>query len=178
MPRRSLHVAFGTGKHAIYFDEELCEREGVKPVNHGEFETAARLLREVAAKSDIGAVQRNPVYAIQRCRRGGKTFMLYAVAKLLEAKIEKGLPVEIGNQNTQLDKQTRVIVISMNNDTKWSPEHENPFTAILARIAYSIELSLGEMNDFHYFLNRFRDFNDVYEWILTEEPMLYYSSTS
>ena len=48
---------------------------------------------------------------------------------------------------------------------KRSPDHENPFTAILARIAYSIELALGEMRNFPNFLNRYRDFDDVYEWI-------------
>jgi hypothetical protein len=36
---------------------------------------------------------------------------------------------------------------------------------VVARIAYSIELALGETRIFPHFLKRCRDFDDVYEWI-------------
>lgn len=165
MPRSDL--AFPTGKHAAFFDKELCGGGVITPVNHGEFESAARLVSEVAAKSDTGSAQRNPVYVVQSCPRGGKTFLLNAVAKLLEAIVEEGPSVDAGNNhNTQLDKQTRVIIVSLNhNDTQWQPHHETALTAILARIAYSIEVNRGETSSFPEFLNRYRDFYDVYRWL-------------
>jgi hypothetical protein len=95
--------------HAYVFAEEICKPEGVNPVNHGEFEDAAQKIIAAAATEDGGRVQRCPIYVVQRCRRGGKTFMLHAVAKNEEHFIRlDGGPIQ----------KTHIILISMNSITK------------------------------------------------------------
>ena len=142
--------------HKYIFDEEICQAELVNPVNHGEFQNAKSRIVEAAAKSDKGRVHRCAIFAFQRCRRGGKTFMLHAVAKLLEEEARK--------EGTELDKETHVILISLNSDTKFRSE-EDPYTAILSRIAYAWEIILGEESDFRHFRKRCRDFGVVDEWL-------------
>ena len=56
----------------------------VNAVNHGEFERAVDSLLEQAATTVDQGENRAAALAIQRCRRGGKTFMLHAVASMLQ----------------------------------------------------------------------------------------------
>ena len=146
--------------------KEVCDKEKVNPVNHGEFERATRQIVETATREDGGFIDRCPMYAIQRCRRGGKTFMLHAVAKLLHEEIQKNYDngAQANEHTRTLDKNTHVILISLNSDTKWKTK-EDPYTAILSRIAYSWELTLAETKSFHRFREGYRDFGVVDEWL-------------
>ena len=51
----------------------LCTN--VKPVNHGEFEATVDALIEEVARDESESFSRASLVAIQRCRRGGKTFI-------------------------------------------------------------------------------------------------------
>lgn len=115
---------FPKADHVHQF-EEICKECNVNAVNHGEFEEAANQLFDISEKAD--GVVRCPVLAIQRCRRGGKTFMLHAVASILSKR----------HCATH-----HVILISLNSDTRFMAE-ESTYTAILSRIAYGWERILG-----------------------------------
>lgn len=95
--------------------DRLCEVTGVNPVNHGEFEDAAQQLIDIAGRQDTA--EKCPVLAVQRCRRGGKTFMLQAVASLL----------------SKLEPQKHILLISLSNNTKIQ-SNEKAQEAILSRI--------------------------------------------
>ena len=91
--------------------QRLCTK--VNPVNHGEFEDTVNALVEEASIDESVATRRARPVAIDRCRRGGKTFMLHAVAKMLSDLRGSRLPTE-----------THVIFISLNGVTPYSGEFE------------------------------------------------------
>jgi len=127
-------------------------REGqVNAVNHGEFEHAATQLILEASVVDVGR-KRAKALAIQRCRRGGKTFMLHGVASKLS-----------GDQSSV--SGTRVIFISMNSITGYT-NGENAYTAILSRVAW--ELSGREPKSFLIFRQNYNDYGAVDLWLTSQ----------
>jgi hypothetical protein len=128
----------------------------VNPVNHGEFEAAADKVIENAGYGDSKTPERPSAFAMQRCRRGGKTFMLHAVASRL---------------TTRVDNETHVIFITMNDTTMYDSE-ENALQAILGRTAY--EYSGAELADEHFddFRERFTDFGAVRKWVKKNKIIL------
>ena len=93
--------------HVSIFEQECASGEyAVHPVNHGEFEAAVDSVLDVANKEDVGSLVRCHSLAIQRCRRGGKTFMLAAVAAQLS-----------GRFNNETAETTHIVSISFNSNT-------------------------------------------------------------
>ena len=87
---------------------------GVTAVNHGEFEAAVQQLRQQAGREDDSCA------VIQRGRRGGKTFMLHAVAAQLAAQ--------------PLPQQTHIVFLSLSSgSTQYDPTSEDAFTALASR---------------------------------------------
>ena len=143
----------------VYEFEEICKEGNVNAVNHGEFEDAADQIFAIAERVDRGgtiAVERCPVLAIQRCRRGGKTFMLHAVASLLSKRHEQ---------------TNHVILISLNGETRYMAG-ESPYTAILSRIAYNWERHLGFEGSFRQFRGRYTDFVAIDSWLYANKVLL------
>ena len=135
--------------------EELCVQTGVNPVNHGEFEDAASQLTSISNRGDTG-LYRCPVLAIQRSRRGGKTFMLHAVAGILR-------------ENDVEENIYKVLLISLNSDTKYDHRIEpDARRAILLRIAYCWECSKGFEKNFREFQCGYAsnfDFSPIQSWL-------------
>ena len=63
-PHRDLHQDFG------------LLVQNINTVNHGEFEVAVRMSMQHANNGDAYGENRPSALVLQRCRRGGKTFML------------------------------------------------------------------------------------------------------
>ncbi|CAB9515517.1 expressed unknown protein [Seminavis robusta] len=142
--------------HDLKF-EALCSASEVNPVNHGEFEKAAEELCSVAKKDDKGMVHRCEVMVLQRCRRGGKTFMLHAVADLVKKRVADLV------KNGEME-DTHVIHISLNSQTRYRA-NEDPRQAILSRIAYELDLCVGETRSFNKFHSSYKDFDAVSDWL-------------
>ena len=124
----------------------------VNAVNHGEFERAVDSLLEQAATVDQGE-NRAAALAIQRCRRGGKTFMLHAVASMLQ------------KDSRVTDSGMIVLFVSLNSLSAYNLD-EDAYTAILSRIAW--ELS-GREPRFRLFAQKYDDFGAVDEWLTNPE---------
>jgi len=123
----------------------------VNVVNHGEFEEAAKLVIRQSKNVYDQTPSRPTAIAIQRCRRGGKTFMLYAVATMLQ------------QMSKRREHNSHVILISFNGDTPFSPDTEkNAYHAILLRVAW--ELS-GQDDNFRMFERKYSDFGAADEWL-------------
>lgn len=140
------------GRKFVEEYDKLLEESDVNAVNHGEFENTVLELIAQAKIGDFGR-QRTKAIAIQRCRRGGKTFMLYAVAARLEQQLQSS--------------RTHVIFISLNSVTPLTPSSEDAYTAILSRIAW--ELSGREHKTFTQFKERYQDFGEVDGWLTAQE---------
>jgi hypothetical protein len=70
--------------------EEQCL---MNTVDNGEFElSCAKEVRKCLEMEDDISPNRPPALVLERCRRGGKTFMLCAVAKMLAESLEKQKP--------------------------------------------------------------------------------------
>lgn len=139
--------------------KRLCTK--VNPVNHGEFEdTVNALVQEASIDESVDTMRASPV-AIQRCRRGGKTFMLHAVAKMLSEL-----------RGTRLPNETHVIFISLNSVTPFSVDSEitGAYGAILSRIAW--ELTNRESNSFTQFRRKYHDFGAVDDWLFDKKVIL------
>lgn len=142
-----------TQDHRSNFDV-ICAAEQVRPVNHGEFETAVKYVLDAVGSQDKGARERVYSLAIQRCRRGGKTFMLSAVAAALSNKVQEG---------------THIISISL-NDTSPYMASENALDAILMRVAWA----LSGTQDFGVFLYQHekKNWKEVYKFIVNSNIIL------
>ena len=141
--------------HQSIFDAK-CDAEGVRPVNHGEFEAATDAVFKAVNSQDEGASNRVYSLAIQRCRRGGKTFMLSAVAAALS------------HSDELKEKGTNVISITF-NDTSPYMEGEDALDAILSRVA----CALSGSPDFGLFLYSHEDkWGEVYEFIVQSNIIL------
>ena len=130
--------------------------EEVNEVNHGQFEYAADLLLRNSKFSEEGSRQRPVAVAIQRCRRGGKTFMLHAVGALLQewARLK--------------EHSSQVILISLNGISPFDPENEDAYQAIMARVAW--KLSGGGGGSFRRFKELyFSDFDAADMWLTNAE---------
>lgn len=129
--------------------QRMLDFVNVNEVDHGEFERAADLVIAQSCRID-DAGQRPAAVAIQRCRRGGKTFMLHAVASLLceKAKLQ---------QHT-----SQVIFISMNSSTPYDPIREDPYQAITSRVAWEL---CGREGNFRHFKQKYTDCGVVDEWL-------------
>jgi hypothetical protein len=90
---------------------------------------------------------RAKLLAIQRCRRGGKTFMLHAVASMINNERGNRMPGQtvasmINNERgNRLPGETHVILISLNSRTPYSSDVEasegkGALFSILSRIAW------------------------------------------
>jgi hypothetical protein len=112
---------------------ELRNAGRVNAVNHGEFEMATTQLIQQAEIKDKGS-ERSSAIAIQRCRRGGKTFMLHAVLAQL-------------SKHAELQEDTRIVFISMNSTSQYTPTEEDAYTAILSRIAWELSDRKRSMAD-------------------------------
>jgi len=108
-PHRDLHRDFA------------CLVEDINAVNHGEFETAVDMAIKHADYGDRHGPERPAALVVQRCRRGGKTFMLHHVAAKLTQRV---------------DEKTHVIFLTMNTHSRHLVGKEDACQAILSRIAY------------------------------------------
>lgn len=128
--------------------------EDVNAVNHGEFETAVSAILEEAKVSDVGG--KPATLAIQRCRRGGKTFMLHALAARLQTKV---------------DNETFVIFVSLNNATPYAEFEQEADEVIFRRIAY--EFSGAEVEiEFEDFMKMYDNFTEVRSWMKNKKIIL------
>lgn len=141
--------------HQSIFDE-LCDVEKVRPVNHGEFETAVNAVLNAVNSQDKGANERIESLAIQRCRRGGKTFMLSAVAAALSS-------------SSKVPQGTHIVSITLNDTSPWR-ESEDALEAILTRVAYALTGS----PDFIFFLYEHsgEKWTQVYKFIVESNIIL------
>ncbi|CAB9518342.1 expressed unknown protein [Seminavis robusta] len=137
--------------------QRLCTN--VNPVNHGEFEGTVSAVIEEAARDESASSTRACPVAIQRCRRGGKTFMLHAVASILERCKGNRLPAE-----------TMIIFISLNSVTPYNVAQETAYDAILSRIAW--ELTNRNVKSFINFRGRHSDFGAVDDWLTDKKVIL------
>ena len=128
----------------------LLQTGQVNAVNHGEFEQAAAQLVHEASVIDSG-LKRAKALAIQRCRRGGKTFMLHGVASKL--------------QQTMSLETTRIIFISLNSITGYM-NGEDAYVALLSRVAW--EISGREPKSFLIFRRKYDDYGAVDLWLTSE----------
>jgi len=144
------------GRHRNHFDEFGQLLEYVNAVDHGEFDTAVQLAIEHANHSDKGPA-RPAALVLQRCRRGGKTFMLHAVAAKLTLKVDIN--------------QTHIIFITLNSDSRYLVGEEDAYQAILGRIAYEYTGSSWKM-DYDRFSGRFTDFGVVADWVRQNKVVL------
>jgi len=141
--------------------KKLCTL--VNAVNHGEFEgTVDTLIEQAAIDESSSDIRAKPV-AIQRCRRGGKTFMLHAVASMLAGKTGKGLPAD-----------THIIFISLNSTTPYSPDVEDKegtgaLFSIRSRIAW--ELS-NRQHSFVNFRDNYDGFGTMDDWLQDRRVVL------
>mmetsp|Transcript_24515 Transcript_24515/g.58165 ORF Transcript_24515/g.58165 Transcript_24515/m.58165 type:complete len:577 (+) Transcript_24515:284-2014(+) len=142
-PKRNLDAEFGF----------LVER--VNAINHGEFEKAVEMLLEEASRDDAHGEARCSTFALQRCRRGGKTFMLHNVASKLTQKI---------------DDETHVIFISLNSTSRYIAG-EDAYQAILGRIAweYTGNYFTTSYDDFS---EQHTDFREVNLWVRSNKVIL------
>lgn len=137
--------------------KRLCTH--VNPVNHGEFESTASALIEEAAIDESTSTNRARPLAIQRCRRGGKTFMLHAVASMLESYKGDQLPLE-----------TKIIFMSLSSITPYAFDQETAYDAILSRIAW--ELTNRHVKSFIRFRDSHSDFDAVDTWLEDKKVIL------
>lgn len=106
--------------------DSMLRKGQVNAVDHGDFEHAATQLIQEASVVDVMGRRRAKALAIQRCRRGGKTFMLHGAASKLSGEL----------QSSALSG-TRVIFISMSSITGYT-NGEDAYAAILSRVAWEI----------------------------------------
>ena len=127
------------------------------PVDPGELDKAVTMVLQEARKSKAGGGPRPSSLVLQHCRRGGKTFMLHAIASRLA-------------QMMYTQKQ-HVIFVSMNSTSKFLGKLEDAFQAILSRIAFEYTgRNLEE--SFDSFSEQFTDFDDVQKWVLQNNVIL------
>jgi hypothetical protein len=126
----------------------------MNPVDHGEFEVAMTQLLEEASIDETRPVrERAQVIAIQHCRRGGKTFMLHAVAAKLASHLSlSGNPI-------------RIIFISMNSNTGYLAR-EGAYQVILSRVTWEISGRGGSFLTFQYNYNHY---GAVGGWLMEPE---------
>jgi len=137
--------------------QRLCTN--VNPINHGEFEGTVSAVIEMAARDESESSTRACPVAIQRCRRGGKTFMLHAVASILERCKGNRLPAE-----------TMIIFISLNSVTPYNVAQETAYDAILSRIAW--ELTNRNVQSFIHFRRSHSDFGAFDNWLTDKKVIL------
>jgi len=136
--------------------------EDVNVVNHGEFEEAVEMAMEHAIDCDASGGSRPSPLVLQRCRRGGKTFMLHFLASRLEWVVRN-----------DAESQAHVIFITMNSDTRYSQEVEDAFQAILARTAYEYSGACFDRNtNFVTFRDQYSGFKAVELWVEQNDVIL------
>jgi hypothetical protein len=141
--------------HQSIFDI-ICDTEGVRPVNHGEFETTTNAVFQAVESKDMGASDRVYSLAIQRCRRGGKTFMLHAVAAAI-------------SQDKRKADGTIVVNISL-NDGMTFVHGEDAVDAILMRVAFALS-GRPNFGEFEYNHEGFT-WGQVYTFIVQSKIVL------
>ena len=137
--------------------------EYVNVVDHGEFEEAARRIITESENTEDATPSRPTAIAIQRCRRGGKTFMLHAVAALLQDMAKP--KSKWGQLHTSC-----VMLISLSGTTPFNPVTDtNAHQAILLRVAW--ELSGREGGTLRKFRRMYKenDFGAADEWLTNTE---------
>jgi hypothetical protein len=140
--------------------------EKVRAVNHGEFEEAVTMaMKHANDYYDARGGSRPSPLVLQRCRRGGKTFMLHSVAARLQQVVRN-----------DKDSKAHVIFISMNSDavdTRYDPEVEDALQAILVRIAYEYSGAWCDSNiNFVTFRRQYSGFQAVQRWVRQNHVIL------
>lgn len=149
----------GSYLDSLIADHQEMERNTlIEVVNNGEFERCTEKLMECFDNEDKSFPERTPALVLERCRRGGKTFMLSAVAKKLAEQLKK----------QSRSRPIYIVLISLNTDTNYKPG-ETAVGAILARIAYFLSDSQEE---FDVFRKAYSGFNSVKQWLEASDVIL------
>ena len=122
----------------------------IQTVDNGEFDACASLLLKHLDMSDEDDPSRTPALVLERCRRGGKTFMLKAVAKTLAQRL------------LEEDRRTFVVKISLNEVSPFEGESETAVNAIFSRIAHFI---CAPSEKFNIFRKQYSSFQSVEHWL-------------
>lgn len=130
---------------------KMEEATFIETVDNGEFAACTDLLLQCLDIQDDTHPIRTPALVLERCRRGGKTFMLSAVAKNL-AEIFKGKDEHVYN-----------VQISLNSSTPYQAS-ETALNAIYSRIAYF--MANNPRDRFPAFRKKYSDFCSVGKWLL------------
>lgn len=136
------------------FQEEfqgMLNQSNVNEVNHGEFEAAADVIAQQSRRVDDASRERPEAVAIQRCRRGGKTFMLKAVASLLQERAR-----------LQQRSSQAILIMSLNGSVPHEPSREDPHQANTSRAAWELT---GQSTNFHLFKRKHSNFGSLDEWL-------------
>ena len=134
---------------------EILAQQQVKTVDHGEFDMCAETVLKQAAASD--STGRPSPVVLERCRRGGKTFMLAAVADNISVKLP----------------EKYVLQITLNSETPYS-DTQPALDAILSRIAFQMYLkaNAGTSLSFYNFLRRYTSFDIITAWLERNDVIL------
>ena len=180
--------------------QRMLTKGKVSEVNHGEFENAVNELIQQSTYIDEVTPMRPAALAIQRCRRGGKTFMLHAVASLLTSRQGDTTTPEKkqsrdGEESsdeedaiTSLEKEkedatpspkkekvlkhnSKIVFISLNGQSLYRPDKEvNAREAICARVAW--ELTGQKDQNFRKFRETDDDFGEVDDWLTSRNQRI------
>ena len=126
---------------------KMEEANVIETVDNGEFAACTDLLLQCLDSQDDLQPTRTPALVLERCRRGGKTFMLSAVARNL-AQTVKG-------------KDVYIVQISLNGLTPYQPS-ETALNAIFSRVAYFLA---NPKDRFPAFCKKYSDFSSVGRWL-------------
>jgi hypothetical protein len=134
--------------------------EYVNVVEHGEFEEAAHKVVSQSKNIEDMTLSRPTAIAIQRCRRGGKTFMLHGVAALLQEMAHRA-------EQPEPIHSSHVILISLNGTTPFSKDRDtSAYQAITCRVAWEL---CGRQGNFRNFQRAYNDFGAVDEWLTDKD---------
>ena len=120
-PPFTIPLGVGEPGSTRYMDrfQQFIDDGDIRAVDHGEFGQCAQKLVDLSTTSDFGT-RRKQVVCLQRCRRGGKTFMASAIAAMLERRFD-------GDNEGPF-----VIFISMNQSSRlWMPSYAELRTSLL-----------------------------------------------
>lgn len=126
---------------------KMEEANFIETVDNGEFAACTDLLLQCLDSQEDLQPARTPALVLERCRRGGKTFMLSAVARNLSETL-KG-------------KDVYIVQISLNSVTPYQPS-ETALNAIFSRVAFFLA---NPKDRFPAFRKKYADFSSVGRWL-------------
>jgi hypothetical protein len=160
-PPFAIPLSFDSGHRVFGYSKRfkaLLDAGNVQAVDHGEFKKCVDKLVQIRDESDEGT-NRREVVCLQRCRRGGKTFMATAVASQLEKHFEED------------DQAPFIIFVSMNHHKTKLSRTETAMSAVLSRVAYELEPPPPDQT-FYQFLKKYSNFDAVIGWIQRNSVIL------